>query len=106
MSRNHYEDSLDMFEQNFDVCKRLHRNADTSILANPSSQSKEKDKQTILGALSRAGEASCERIEIVTGLSHQSCSPRISELLRDGQIKIVGRTTTISGKPCRLYQCT
>lgn len=92
------------YAKKYDICENNHRDALTSVLANPSHHAKQRQQKRIYEALAHAKEASCERLEVVTGISHQSCSARISELLRDNRIKIVGRGTTISGKPCRLYR--
>ncbi len=92
------------FDLTQDICQNRHRNADTSVLANPSNNAKQRQQKRIYESLAHAKEASCERLEISTGISHQSCSARISEMLRDGKIRVVGHGTTITGKPCRLYK--
>ncbi len=106
MSSNQQATLWDEFKRpgNYDICARYHGNASTSVEANPSQHSKQKAHATILAALQSAGEATCQRLESLTGLAHESCSARCSELLRDGKITIVGRGVTRSGKPARLYR--
>jgi len=56
--------------------------------------------------LSEAG-LTCEELEVLSGLSHQTCSARLSELRREGKIKIVvGTRKTRSGSPAAVYQST
>ena len=40
----------------------------------------------------------CEEMEFLTGLSHQTCSARFSELKRDGLIEPTKRRKTRSGR--------
>lgn len=87
-----------------DICQNRHKGQNTSIAANPSPEKKVRDKQLILEALERKGEATCELLETLCFLSHQTCSARISELLRDGLIEICGHTKTKAGNKCRLYR--
>lgn len=55
-------------------------------------------------ALQSAGEATCESLEELTGLKHQSASARVSELLRSGRIEVVGHGVTRSGNKARVYR--
>lgn len=94
----------------FDITKRYHGGNEHSKKANEIAHKyKIGARQRILeelGNTSWHGELglSCEEIEDATGLSHQSCSARCSELRREGKIKIVGERKTRSGAMAAVYQ--
>src|SRR5947207_15751346 len=72
-----------------DITANYHKgNAHSEAAHKKARHSSAEAKQTILWALQNAGEASCEKIEDHTSLSHQTCSARISELKRDGKITV------------------
>jgi hypothetical protein len=93
-----------------DVTASYHGGADTSNAAHRATGPAVRAAQraSILKALARyAVGATCDRLEQDTGLSHQSCSARISELARDGLIADTGsREKTRSGRTARVYRST
>lgn len=89
---------------NFDVCANRHRGAAESVAANPSQQSKQLARKRILEALSASNGLICQALENQLGMAHESCSARCSELLRAGEIEIVGHALTRSGKKARVYR--
>lgn len=53
----------------------------------------------VLTALAkRRGGATCDELEAATGLRHQTCSPRLTELRRMGLIREGGARKTRSGR--------
>lgn len=94
-------------EQNlilWDACRNYHKGNPESVKANRRVD-KVSEQRLILEALGRVKAASCERLEDLTFMKHQSCSPRLTELKRAGLIVVLdhkGRTR--SGSPCSLYQ--
>jgi hypothetical protein len=48
---------------------------------------------------------SCDEIERITGLKHQSAGARMTELKADGLVYVVGYGKTRSGCRCALYVC-
>jgi predicted transcriptional regulator len=92
----------------FDICARNHGGNEQSVEANKKAH-KHSVRLMILGMLDPRSLASkdgrtCDEIEDITGLPHQSCSARISELKRDGLIKKVGTRPTRSGCQAAVYQ--
>src|SRR5207248_2457304 len=72
---------------NSDITANYHRgNVHSEAAHRKARHGADKAKQAILAALACANEASCEQLETLTGLRHQTCSARISELKRDGEI--------------------
>lgn len=86
-----------------DICEYYHKGNEHSEIANRM-VAKVAQRRLILEALERRGEASCEELEVLTFLKHQSASARVSELKRDGLIVICGVSRTRSGSPCALYK--
>lgn len=91
-----------------DICKNYHRGNVNSIEANKIAHKyKIGGKQRILEALDNGQlgnlDLTCEQLEYETGLSHQTCSARLSDLKRDNKIKIVGTRKTRSGSPASVY---
>lgn len=88
-----------------DICSNRHGNNANSIKANKIAHKyKIGARQRILEILQDhtaifSMGMSCEQIEDESGLSHQSCSARISELRKEGKIKVVGERLTRSGSP-------
>lgn len=70
-----------------DICRNYHGGNPESEAANEETL-KSRDRKRIHDVLLSAGlqGRTCDELEIVTGLSHQTCSARCSELLRDGII--------------------
>jgi predicted ArsR family transcriptional regulator len=48
--------------------------------------------------------ATCEQVEIALGLKHQTASARLSELKRDGDIRVTGTRRISSGCSAAKYQ--
>ena len=94
----------------FDICYNYHKGNKCSIEANKiAHKGKENNKQRVINAIrqswyGREVGLTCEQIEQVTGISHQTCSARLSELKRECKIKIVGTRKTKSGSPASVYQ--
>jgi hypothetical protein len=93
----------------FDICSNNHGGNPMSVQANKiASRGKSSARQQILFELQVATDykhnLTCEELEAVTKLSHQTCSARLSELRREGKIKIVGERKTRSGALAAVYQ--
>jgi hypothetical protein len=71
-----------------DICAGRHGGNPESVAANPRSDTKARDQAAILMELERCGErgATCDELEWQTGLSHQTCSARCSELKASGDV--------------------
>lgn len=91
----------------FDVTKNLHGGADTSAAAFQSTT-------TMSRALARnivysnifafPCGVTCDAVEEATGMSHQTCSARITELVIEGKIRDTGeRRKTRTGRTARVY---
>ena len=91
----------------FDVCKNRHNGADTSAAAFQSTT-------TMSRALARnivysqifafPCGVTCDAVEEATGMSHQTCSARITELVIEGKIRDTGqRRKTRTGRTARVY---
>lgn len=91
----------------FDVCKNKHNGADTSAAAFQSTT-------TMSRALARnivysqifafPCGVTCDAVEEATGMSHQTCSARITELVIEGKIRDTGeRRKTRTGRTARVY---
>ena len=84
-----------------------HNGTDTSIAAAESIKpirAVEQRRVLRMFELYRDG-LTCDRIESMTGMSHQSCSARIRDLVIAGAIRDTGRTQpTRSGRAARVYE--
>lgn len=89
--------------QQKDICENRHQGNPFSVQANHK-PNKEAQQARIVEALRAVQPTSCEALEGATGLSHQSCSARISELKREGKIVICGEGKTRSGSGCAVYE--
>lgn len=88
-----------------DICQNRHGGNPESVKANRKARKgADRVKKLILAALAGTGGSSCEGVESLTGLSHQTCSARISELKRDGRIVKCGTTKTRSGSTAAVYR--
>src|SRR5258708_28714413 len=94
-----------------DITANYHRGNPMSVQANKiAHKGKVSNRQQILNVLEAPvfsdyeDGLTCEQIENETGLSHQTCSARLSELRKEGKIKIVGARKTRSGSPAAVYQ--
>lgn len=65
-------------------------------------QARQRDRNRIAGALHEQA-ATCQQLEDRLGLSHESCSARISEMRKDGTVVEVGRAVNRSGRSARLH---
>jgi predicted transcriptional regulator len=86
-----------------DICKNYHRDNPQSVQANKK-VNKFAQRIRILNALELSYDLTCEELEDYIGLSHQSCSARLSELKREGKIRKIGVRNTRSGSPAAVYQ--
>lgn len=90
-----------------DICANNHGGADTSkeAFASTKPETRETLKWKILEFIKLRGTATCEAVEQMFALAHQSASARISELLRANKIEITAdRDVTKSGRGCRIYK--
>jgi hypothetical protein len=88
-----------------DVCKDYHGGAETSVQAfrDTPRAARQSQRDRVLAFIRGAGMAQCEDVEEALGLSHQSASARIADLLRDGRLVDTGmKGTTKAGKSARL----
>ncbi len=75
----------------YDICERLHKGNPESVAANTkASKHKRSNKRRIIKAVLLCGDCTCEELEGLLGLSHQTTSARLSDLKRDGAILQVG----------------
>lgn len=82
----------------FDICENRHGGNQESIAAHKAVvPSKQKQLAVVLQALKELGEGTCEQVEIKTGMKHQACSARFSDLKRLNKIVFVGQGKTLSG---------
>jgi len=89
-----------------DICRNYHKGADTSVAAYESTPSKVRAKRRlfVLNTLREMGDATSDEIEAHLDWTHQSVSPRLTELKRDGLIEDTGkRRPTRLGKTARVY---
>ena len=63
-------------------------------------------KQKILDQIAHTPDITCEALEYMLLLKHQTCSARISELKRSGAIFISGEEETTSGCKAATYKVT
>lgn len=74
-------------------CGNVHSTAAHKAVA----PSKQKQLAVVLQALKELGQGTCEQVEIKTGMKHQTCSARFSDLKRLNKIVFVGQWKTLSG---------
>lgn len=72
----------DLFGWALDICRNHHGGDSESEAANVATD-KWRDTLRIAEALFKLGDATCDEIEVVTGISHQTASARWSEMKRD-----------------------
>lgn len=65
-------------------------------------------KALVLDLIERAGPRgiTCDEIEIASGLTHQTASARVNELMRAGSITASGRRLTRSGRRAITWTAT
>lgn len=61
------------------------------------------DRNRIATSLRHDGPATCQQLEDRVGLSHESCSARISEMRADGTVVTVGEARNRSGRKARVH---
>jgi hypothetical protein len=89
-----------------DITRRFHGGDELSEAANPSQARKLRDRSRILRQVLERGAvgATCEELEILLFLPHQTCSARIAELRRLGWLLDSGqRRLTRSGRSARVH---
>lgn len=92
-----------------DVTQRFHQGADTSIQAHQETPTlvRIRQREHILRIIEGRGRdgATCQELEIQLGMSHESCSARITELHH--KFKLIEdsgrRRHTTSGRKARVY---
>lgn len=101
----------DLFEKpvevKTDLCAGKHGGAETSAEAYATTPKETREAQTakILWLMkSRPNGTTCDEAELILGLSHQTCSARITELCAKESIRYGDeRRTTRAGKMARVY---
>lgn len=92
----------------FDVTKNFHNGADTSAAAfqSTTTMSRALARNIVYTEVFASGYTgiTCDCVEENTGMSHQTCSARITELVIEGKIRDTGeRRKTRSGRTARVY---
>jgi Fic family protein len=100
----------------FDVTKNRHNGADTSHAAfkTTTPESRATQRSRVLWAISETDRwygvdpgRTCDEVERLTGMSHQTASARITELVIEGKVRDTGiRRKTRSGRSARVYEAT
>ena len=91
-----------------DITRNYHGGNPQSEKANKRTR-KTRDRATLVVFLHMCGlhGATCDEAEIATGLSHQTCSARFSDLKKDNVIIEIGETRlTRSGSPAAVCVLT
>lgn len=99
----------DLFDYAADVCARNHQGASTSVTAHESIADIKSEicRRVYDCIVANQGGMTCCEVEVTTGLSHQTASARISDLLRAGLIRDTGlKRPTFSGRPARVLTVT
>ena|SRR3990167_1207979 len=91
-----------------DICAGRHGGADTSADAHQSTSAADREtlRRRVLEFVATHAGATCENVEDALGLAHQSASARLSELLKENRIEIIGKGVTRSNRSCRTYGVT
>ena len=93
-------------EVNHDITANFHGGDDYSAAAQESSSSEDRSRQRRLveGWITTRGDATCDEVEVGTGMSHQSCSVPIAELRAAGRLIDTGhRRPTRTGRSARVH---
>lgn len=96
----------DEFKLAYDICAKKHKNERHSVLANPRRMDKQKQIKRIVEALRRIGDATCQELEVILDLPHESCSARCADMKRLGLIELCGERLTRSGRKAGVYRLT
>jgi hypothetical protein len=88
-----------------DITARYHGGDEMSAAAfeQTPAQSRLLDRNRIATSLRHDGPATCQQLEDRIGLSHESCSARISEMRKDGTVVTVGEAVNRSGRKARVH---
>ena len=87
-----------------DICAARHRGNAESTAANPTSLTKTLQASLIYNWFLKHPGSTCEQCEDGTGIAHQTCSARVSDLKCSGHLVKVGRGTTRSGSSAATYE--
>jgi hypothetical protein len=68
------------------------------------SERRQRDRARILQSIREDGPAICEDLEQRLDLSHQTCSARVSELRKAGDLVEIGRGTTSYQRSARIHE--
>lgn len=80
-----------------DICANRHGGNAESVAANGGTN-KGRDEARILAAIEYMGACTCDEVEVLLCLSHQTCSARFADLKRAGLIEPTTRRKTRSGR--------
>jgi biotin operon repressor len=86
-----------------DICRRRHKGNQFSEAANPTTESKSRDRLRIVLYLRDNGGHTAEEVEAALGLGRSTVSARMSELKRDGMLVQTGRRPTSTGSTAGVY---
>ncbi len=100
MKPEEFEAAAELFAP--DICANHHKGNEQSQAANLKVR-KAAQRLTIIEFF-KSGNWTCEEVEEMSGLTHQSCSARISELKRDLVIIQDGARRTRSGCLAAIYK--
>lgn len=90
-----------------DICANRHKGNPKSVAAHRKIRADKRSiRQKILDQIGLTPDITCEALEFMLLLKHQTCSARISELKRDGLIYISGEEETLSGCKAATYKVT
>lgn len=82
-----------------DICENFHGGNPQSEAAHDFiMEHKSHVARRILTVLKTKGAATCDEVEVITGMKHQTVSARMSELKRDGYIVPTGEHRLTRGK--------
>lgn len=87
-----------------DICINRHRGNAFSVAANPSAESKSRDRLKILLFLRDNGGHTAEEVEKSLLMGRSTVSARMSELKANGQIYCTGRRNTSTGSTAGVYE--
>ncbi len=97
----------ELFYRTPDICRVRHRGNPKSEAANERIHERKWPMRKVLygGFITRgAYGATCDELENLLQIKHQTCSARIAEMCRDGQIVNTGQTRpTSSGSMATVY---
>lgn len=87
-----------------DITERKHQGDECSAAANPTTDQKRRDHGKILDAVRQAPDGlTTQEVTKKTGLSYQTASARVSELVKAGRLVRKGRRDTDSGNTAHIH---